>query len=126
MRLVLQPPRALSGRQVGLLFAALSGAMWLVALLSAMQGNVFAPAFALIHSAIVAGALRWMWRLGDRREQIDVDAGAVCVRRSSGSAVKDAAPVFEAHPYWVRLSLGDADDAGAEPVSAGRRPAGAV
>jgi uncharacterized membrane protein len=108
MRLVLRPPRALSGRQMGALFAVLSGAMWTVALWSAWQGNVFAPPFALLDSLIVAASLRWMWRLGDRRELIDVDAGAIRVRRRNGRSAADEAPVFEAHPYWVRVSIGEA------------------
>ena len=113
MRLLLRPPRVLTGRQVGVLFAALSGVMWIVALLGAMQGNVFAPLFALIDSLIVAASLRWMWRLGERLEQIDVDAGTVSVRRCNGwfaidGESADVALVFEAHPYLVRLSVGDA------------------
>lgn len=108
-RLVLRPPRALSGRQVGALFALLSGTMWVVALLGAAFGNVLAPPFALLHSLIVAAALRWMWRLGERREQIDVDGTTISVRRMAGPASPggpvDAAPVFQAHPYWVRLRL---------------------
>ena len=111
LRLVLHPPRALSGRQVGALFAVLSGAMWSVALLSTLQGNVFAPVFALLDSLLVAAALRWMWRLGERSEQIDVDEGAIRVSRCSGPAMA-AAPVFEAHPCWVRLSVGES---GREP-----------
>jgi uncharacterized membrane protein len=82
-----------------------------------VQGNLFAPLFAVVDSLIIAAALRWMWRLGERSEQIDVDAGAICVRRRTGPAAMDDAPaddglVFEAHPYWVRLSVGDA---GSEP-----------
>ncbi len=108
-RLVLRPPRALNGRQVGMLFAVLSGSMWVVALLGAVFGNVFAPPFALLHSLILAAALRWMWRLGERSEQIDVDGTTVSVRRHSGKPVTGAAvadaPVFQAHPYWVRLRV---------------------
>ncbi|HEY2344665.1 MAG TPA: DUF2244 domain-containing protein [Xanthomonadaceae bacterium] len=111
-RLVLRPPRALSGRQMGALFAVLTGTMWVVALLSAVQGNVYAPPFALLDSLIVASALRWMWRLGERREQIDVDGTTVCVRRQAGPAPAGDVPVFEAHPCWVRLSVGQA---GREP-----------
>ncbi|MBS0461351.1 MAG: DUF2244 domain-containing protein [Proteobacteria bacterium] len=110
-RLVLRPPRALSGRQVGALFALLSGTMWVVALLGAAFGNVFAPPFALLHSLIVAAALRWMWRLGERREQIDVDGTTICVRRMPRATDGDA-PVFQAHPYLVRLRLAQA---GREP-----------
>lgn len=106
-RLVLRPPRAMSARQVGALFAVLSGTMWAVALLGAVFGNVFAPPFALLHSLILAAALRWMWRLGERSEQIDVDGTTVSVRRLSAASTRavqgDAAPVFQAHPYWVRL-----------------------
>ncbi len=112
MRLVLRPPRALSGRQMGALFALMSGAMWIVALLSAIQGNVFAPVFALLDSMLVAASLHWLWRLGERREQIDVDQGAVSVRRQTCSMATAGALVFEAHPYWVRLSVGEA---GREP-----------
>ncbi|HTD29782.1 MAG TPA: DUF2244 domain-containing protein [Xanthomonadaceae bacterium] len=112
MRFVLHPPRALSGRQMGALFAVMSGAMWVAALLSAAQGNVFAPLFALLDSLIVAASLRWMWRLGERCEQIDVDRGAIRVRRWVGMTSMEEAPVFEAHPYWVRLSIGNA---GREP-----------
>jgi len=112
LRLVLRPPRALSGRQMGVLFAVLSGSMWLVALLSAWQGNVFAPPFALVDSLIVAASLRWLWRLGERREQIDVDASAVRVRRRSGRPEAGAATVFEAPPGRVRLTVGQS---GCEP-----------
>ncbi|MBS0193881.1 MAG: DUF2244 domain-containing protein [Proteobacteria bacterium] len=109
IRLVLRPPRVLSGRQFGALFALLSGTMWVVALLGAWQGNVFAPPFALAHSLIVAGALRWVWRLGERREQIDVDATAISVRRlDDPAAVADGRTVFQAHPCWVRLTVGQA------------------
>jgi len=83
-----------------------------VAAVTSVQGNVYAPPFALLDSLIVASALRWMWRLGERREQIDVDATTVCVRRRAGSAPTADAPVFQAHPRWVRLSVGDA---GSEP-----------
>jgi uncharacterized membrane protein len=106
-RMVLRPPRVLSGRQMGSMFAAVTGAMWVVALLSAAQGNVFAPLFALVDSLIVAASLRWLWRLGERSERIDVDQTAIRVRRCNTSAHGEEVPVFEAHPYWVRLSIGE-------------------
>lgn len=109
VRIVLRPPRALSGRQVGALFAVLSGTMWVVALLGAVFGNVYAPAFAFVHTLIVALALRWMWRLSERCERIDVDGTAVRVRRQDGPVDAGRAecdPVFEAPACWVRLSLG--------------------
>lgn len=97
-RLRLRPPRALSARQFVLLFAALSGAMWLAAGVGWWAGNAFAPLFALLHSALVGGALRWLWQSGERDEVIAFAPDAVEVRRSSEPDV-----AFRAHPYWVRL-----------------------
>ncbi|WP_147653323.1 DUF2244 domain-containing protein [Vulcaniibacterium gelatinicum] len=114
-RFTLRPPRALTARQFVGLFAALAGAMWLVALLGWWGGNAFAPAFALFDSALVAVALRWLWRQGQRAETVVFTQDAVEVWRAG-----QARPVFRAHPYWVRLEGGDE----ADPVclaSSGRR-----
>jgi uncharacterized membrane protein len=99
-QLRLRPPRALTARQFVALFASLAAAMWLVALLGWWGGNVFAPAFALLHSAMVAAALRWSWRLGERREIISIGPEAVEVWRSA-----QPAPTFRAHPAWVRMDV---------------------
>ena len=98
-RLRLRPPRALTRRQFVMLFVVLSGAMWIVAMLGWWGGNAFAPAFAFLHSAIVATALRALWRSGDRREDISIGPDAVEVTTSVSGAV------FRAHPYWVRLCI---------------------
>lgn len=103
-QLRLRPPRALSARQFVALFAVLAAAMWLVALLGWWGGNVFAPAFALLDSVLVAAALRWLWRLGERREVIEVRPEAVEVWRSA-----QPAPAFRAHPVWVRLEIAGDD-----------------
>jgi uncharacterized membrane protein len=113
-QLRLRPPRALTRRQFVMLFAALSGAMWVVAVLGWWGGNAFAPAFALLHSAIVATALHALWRSGDRGEDIRIGPDAVEVTTSG------AGMVFRAHPYWVRLCI----ERGGERislVSSGRR-----
>lgn len=99
-RLRLRPPRALTARQFVALFGALAGAMWLVALAGWLAGNAYAPAFALLHSGMVAAALRWLWRSGERGEDITIGPEVVEVTRSSGAGV-----VFRAHPYWVRLRI---------------------
>ena len=112
-QLRLRPPRALSARQFRGLFAALSGAMWLVAGLGWLAGNVFAPAFALLHSAGLALALRWLWRSGERGEEIAIGAGAVEVRRGADI-------VFSAHPHWVRMQR-EGDDGRVMLSSSGRR-----
>jgi len=105
----------MTARQFVALFAALATAMWLVALLGWWAGNVFAPAFALLHSAMVAAALRWSWRLGERREVISIGPEAVEVWRSA-----QPAPVFRAHPVWVRLEVAD-DDGPIQLASSGVR-----
>lgn len=51
---MLRPPRALTVRRFLVPFVVLAGA---VALYSYTQGNVFAPAFALLDAAIVGAAL---------------------------------------------------------------------
>ncbi|KAF1720477.1 DUF2244 domain-containing protein [Pseudoxanthomonas wuyuanensis] len=99
-RLRLRPPRAMTARQFVALFAALAGAMWLVALMGWLAGNAYAPAFALLHSAMVAAALRWLWRSGERGEDITIGPDAVEVSRTT-----QAGAVFRAHPYWVRLRI---------------------
>lgn len=103
-QLRLRPPRALTARQFLLLFASLAAAMWLVAGLGWWGGNVFAPAFALLDSVLVAAALRWLWRLGERREIISIGPEAVEVWRSA-----QPAPVFRAHPTWVRMEAAGED-----------------
>ncbi|MBN6151348.1 DUF2244 domain-containing protein [Xanthomonas sp. AmX2] len=103
-QLRLRPPRALNARQFVLLFAALAGAMWAGAGLGWLAGNVFAPAFALLHSVMVALALRWVWRSGEREEDIRVGPGCVEVTRTNA-----VTPAFRAHPHWVRLRI-EGDD----------------
>ena len=98
-QLRLRPPRALTRHQFILLFVALSGAMWIVAMLGWWGGNAFAPAFALFHSALVATALRVLWRSGERGEEIRIGPEVVEVVTSG------AGTVFRAHPYWVRLAI---------------------
>jgi uncharacterized membrane protein len=99
-QLRLRPPRAMTARQFVMLFAALTGVMWLVAGLGWWTGNVFAPVFALLHSSLVAWALRELWRGGEREEAIRVEAAMVEVFQPPGSP-----PTFRAHPHWVRLQV---------------------
>ena len=114
-QLRLRPPRAMTARQFFLLFASLATAMWLVALLGWWGGNVFAPAFALLHSVMVAAALRWVWRKGERREVISIGPEAVEVWRSA-----EPAPAFRAHPAWVYLDV-EGDGERIELASSGFR-----
>ncbi len=118
-RLRLRPPRALSAHQFVALFAVLAGAMWLVASVGWLGGNVFAPAFALVHSAILAAALRGLWRSGDRGECITIGPELVEVSRTMRARMP-AQAVFRAHPYWVRLGIEEEGER-ISLVSSGRR-----
>ncbi|MBB6575286.1 putative membrane protein [Xanthomonas arboricola] len=99
-QLRLRPPRALSARQFVQLFAVLAGTMWVFAGLGWWTGNAFAPVFALLHSGVVALALRQLWRSGEREEAIRVGETVVEVFPSG-----HAPPAFQAHPHWVRLCM---------------------
>jgi len=103
VQLRLRPRRALTARQLCWVFVALATATWAVALLTYLQGNVFAPAFAFLDCAFVAASLRWAWLRGERFETIALGRAEVVVRRSSRPE-----PLLQAHPYWVRLRVSDA------------------
>ena len=84
-----------------------------------LGGNVFAPVFALLYSALVAAALRWLWRSGDRDECITIGPELVEVSRTAQASVS-AQAVFRAHPYWVRLGIEEEGER-ISLVSSGRR-----
>ena len=93
------PNRALSRRGLRGLVGLLAALTLTVAALGAWQGNVLAPAFALIESAGVAFALRTAWRAGDRGECITLDAQLLEVRALPGSRR------MRFQPNWVRARL---------------------
>ena len=97
-QLTLRPRRTLTARQFHVLFVVIALPVAVVSGYSFAMGNAYAPLFALLDLVIVAVALRWVWRSGDRYERILVDGSHVEVRRSP-----DDAAVFIAHPYWVRV-----------------------
>src|SRR5688572_2381955 len=97
-QLLLRPRRALTPAQFAALFAVLGGAIAVVAAVNFRLGNVLAPWFALADTVFVAAVLRQVWRRGERTERIVVGDCSLEVHRAA-----DAAPVFQAHPLWVRL-----------------------
>ncbi|MGV8961572.1 MAG: DUF2244 domain-containing protein [Stenotrophomonas sp.] len=102
VQLLLHPPRALSDRQFVQLFAALAGLMLVSAAGGWLLGNFFALGFALLYCLLVAAALRWLWRSGQRREEIRVGPDCVEVIPAAGGS-----STFQAHPHWVRLFVED-------------------
>lgn len=99
VQLLLRPRRILTSRQFFVLFVLIALPVTAVSGYSFALGNAYAPWFAALDLVIVAIALRWVWRSGDRYERILLGEGRLEVRRSP-----DDAAVFAAHPYWVRLS----------------------
>jgi uncharacterized membrane protein len=101
VQLRLRPPQALDAHQFKQLFVACLALMWGAGAMGWWAGNVFAPLFAVLHSALVGLALRAVWKSGRRDEVIAIDPELVEVRRST-----QPVPAFRAHPYWVRLGVG--------------------
>jgi len=104
--LVLRPRRAMTKTQFIGLFAVITAAVWAVAILGYVMGNVFAPAFALLDCLFVAASLRWVWLKSNCFEMIELDAEHCTVSRSGQEAL-----AFDAHPYWVRMQLEKAQEA---------------
>ncbi len=101
-RLVLRPNRSATVRQLTVFFALQAFAAALVAGVAWSQGNVFAPPFAVLHAAFIALALRFAWRRGDRYEEVAITDDAIEGRRWDHPEA-----LFRAHPYWVRLRVGE-------------------
>ncbi|HET8899112.1 MAG TPA: DUF2244 domain-containing protein [Rhodanobacteraceae bacterium] len=75
--LSLQPVRRLSRSGLWMCVGLLALSALLVAWLSARQGNVFAPAFALLESVGLGAAFAAVWKRGKRGERITIDARAL-------------------------------------------------
>lgn len=95
----LRPNRALSRRGLRRLIVVLAALALTTAGLGALQGNVFAPLFALIESFAVAFALGVAWRAGDRSERITLDDTSLEVRSLPGRGC------MRFQSYWVRVRL---------------------
>lgn len=96
--LVLRPNRSLSARQLRSFFYVLATVAAGSAALSWLQGNAFAPLFAVLHLGFVAICLALAWRRGEASEVIELNRERVHVWRGP-----QGESVFCAHPLWVRL-----------------------
>ncbi|MBD8525723.1 DUF2244 domain-containing protein [Pseudomarimonas arenosa] len=111
-RLVVRPNRSLDPRQLRWISLGLVVLVVPVAVYSGWQGNVFAPAFAVLELIAVIGCMHWVWRQGQRLEVIAVARNRLSVRR-----LPEMADQFAAHPAWVRLDV----EAGRLWLRSGRR-----
>jgi uncharacterized membrane protein len=96
----LRPVRRLSRRGLWTWAAVLAVAALLTAWLSARQGNVFAPVFALLEATGLAAAFAAVWRGGTRGERITLDAEALEVVAWPGRRRRARYP-----SGWVRVRL---------------------
>lgn len=96
LALRLTPNRSAGPRELLACFAALGAAAMGVSWFAAMQGNVFAPAFAMLDVAVVGGCFRLVRRTLEREETISFTPDAVVVRRAGGGEVRY-------QTAWVRL-----------------------
>jgi uncharacterized membrane protein len=94
------PHRSLS--RAGLwLFLALQGmAVGGFALLAAVGGNVFAPAFAVLELVAVVYCLHRVWRYSAVGELIIVSPSRLEIAQMGA-----AAPAVRFHPYWAQVQL---------------------
>jgi uncharacterized membrane protein len=69
-----------------------------ISVLSWLQGNAFAPLFAVINAGLFAGCLGLVWRRCSRAELIAVGSEHVRVRQ-----LPELLDTFDAHPAWVRV-----------------------
>lgn len=94
----LRPERPITASGLAVFFMVLVAVSVTVAGFSALQGNVFAPAFAALELTLVWVALRLVWRRQDQcQERIALNRDALTLaRQPSGDEVRF-------HPYWVRV-----------------------
>jgi uncharacterized membrane protein len=92
------PHRSLSRSGLIGFLVAQSLAAGIFALLAAWQGNVLAPAFAVLELGVVAYCLHRVWRASGEGQIITLTPSRLQVTATRvGSA--------QFHPYWVRLRL---------------------
>lgn len=97
---VVLPHRSLSRAGLWLFLAAQSVAAGGFALLAALGGNVFAPAFAALELVLVGVCLHRVWRGSAAGEVIVLTPARLEIARMGQNA-----PAAQFHPYWARLTL---------------------
>jgi uncharacterized membrane protein len=69
------------------------------AALAAWRGNVFAPGFAVLELAVLAGCLARVWCAAGRGQLITLTPSQLTVAATSGTEMA------RFHPYWVRVRV---------------------
>lgn len=95
---VLKPNRSLDLRQARLFFGLVVAAAVLVTGYSWLQGNVFAPIFAVLEIGVLALVFWVVWQRAERAEVISINPQRVSVSR-----MPELAEALNEPPQWVRL-----------------------
>jgi uncharacterized membrane protein len=97
--MVVLPHRSLSGAGLGGFMLAQGLAAGGFAAMAAWQGNVLAPAFAVLELALVACCMHRVWRASGRGQLITLRPSRLEI---AGAGCAEPACF---HPYWVRVRL---------------------
>jgi uncharacterized membrane protein len=84
VEIIARPNRSASPATLLGVFAALAFSVLMVSLFSYLQGNVWAPLFALADLALVAVCFRWVWRRGEDYDCIRLDSEKVAIESRRG------------------------------------------
>jgi uncharacterized membrane protein len=98
VRIIVRPNRSLSLPQLKRVAIGYAAVVGTISVLSWLQGNAFAPLFAVINAVVFAVCLALVWRRCSRAELIAVGSEHVRVRQ-----LPELLDSFDAHPAWVRV-----------------------
>lgn len=99
VEIIARPNRSASAFMLQVFVVAMALPVFAVALFGYLQGNVFAPFFAVLDIGFVSLCLAWVWRRGLDHDRIWIDASEVRVSRHRRRQVETAG-----YPTgWVRV-----------------------
>jgi uncharacterized membrane protein len=102
---VARPNRSATPRLLAGLVAALALVSMVVAALSVLQGNIWAPLFAVLNLFAFGGSLALVWRRGDDEDRVCIVDDRVEVTRKR----RQQAERSEFNLHWVRVWVVAAD-----------------
>lgn len=102
---VARPNRSATPRLLAGLFGALALVCGVVVIFSVLQGNVWAPLFALLNLLAFGGSLALVWRRGEDEDRVRIVQDRVEVTRLR----RQQAERSEFNLHWVRVWVAPAD-----------------
>jgi uncharacterized membrane protein len=95
------PNRSLSFAGLRRVLAVFAAVCVLIALASALQGNYFAPVFAIVNVVVVSAALLVAWHVGDAKDSVMLADNQILIDISRGARVNR----FVFHPLWTAIQM---------------------